>query len=392
MNLRKPHKPRRKGAIAVLMAFLAVPLLGMVAFAVDFGWIAYTQAQLQAASDSAVMAGAGLLSSGFATYAVSAGTAQAGVLTTSESSATTYAKNFAGYNGAGGISSLSLASSDVQYGYTTSSGSYTSPPGSGVYPNTITVTLRMDGSNNNSLGLFFAPILGMSTKNLTATSTAVIYVSGGMTGFNYNLGINGLMLPVALDVNAWNTFIATGQSPDGTVHTGSNGQPQLQVYPSPGNAPGNFGLLSIGPPATNTPSYSSWIDNGSSPSDLQYLDNNGLVPVSTSSPQPWAGGPGMKSSLQSDFASVMGQGRIIPIFQPVSESPYQAANGNGSNTTYNIVGFVGVSISEADGRGSNMNISVQSATVSDPTFNYTVVPAGEGSAGTPTMQPPKLTQ
>ncbi len=150
--------------------------------------------------------------------------------------------------------------------------------------------------------------------------------------------------------------------------------------------------MSTGAPASDTPSYRSWIDNGDTPSDMQYLENNNLMPVSPSSPKAWAGGPGMKSTLQSNFAGAMGQPRIIPVFQPVSTSPYQAANGSGSNTTYNIVGFVGVTITQADGRGSNMNISVQAATISDPTLIVSTVPAGEGSSSPATVLPPKLTQ
>jgi hypothetical protein len=209
------------------------------------------------------------------------------------------------------------------------------------------------------------------------------------------LNVNGVLLPVAMDVNAWTNFYATGQSPDGVVHLGSNGKPQLQVYPSPGNAPGNFGLLSVGAPSTDTPTFSSWIDSGPSSTDLSYLNSNNLVPASTSSPKTWAGGPGLKSTEQSDFASVMGQSRLVPVFQAVSQSPYQAAGGSGGNTTYNIVGFVGVTVSQADASGSNMTISIQPAATIDPTANYTsgsTVPAGEGSTSTTTMVPPKLVQ
>jgi hypothetical protein len=44
----------------------------------------------------------------------------------------------------------------------------------------------------------------------------------------------------------------------------------------------------------------------------------------------------------------MGKPNLIPLFQPVSVSPYQAASGNGSNTTYSIIGFVSVTISQAE--------------------------------------------
>jgi Flp pilus assembly protein TadG len=391
-NRKKLRQPRRKGVLAVLIAILAVPLLAMVAFAVDIGWIAATQSRLQAAADAAALAGAGQLSNGFPAFAVASSGSYSSIISSAETSATTYAENFANYNGAGNVNALVLSGSDVQFGYTNSSGTYTSPVGANVYPNTITVTLRMDGGLNTTLGLFFAPVLGMSTKTLTATSQAVAYVETGISGLNYSLGINGMILPVTLDVNEWNTFVATGQSPDGTVHLGDNGKPQLQVYPSPGNAPGNFGLLSVGPPTTDTPTYANWIDSGPSPSDMQYLENNNQMPISSSSPASWAGGPGLKTPLESDFSSIMGLPRLIPVFQPASQSPYQAASSTGSNATYSIVSLVGVTISEAGLRGGNMNISVQQATVSDPTIVYSVTPAGEGSSGTPTMAPPKLTQ
>src|SRR5205807_709981 len=48
----------RRGAMAPLMAILVVPLLGMMAFSVDLGWIMKTQAELQNIADSAALAGA----------------------------------------------------------------------------------------------------------------------------------------------------------------------------------------------------------------------------------------------------------------------------------------------------------------------------------------------
>ncbi|MEI8374371.1 MAG: pilus assembly protein TadG-related protein [Planctomycetota bacterium] len=394
MNHRTSRKPRRKGAITVLMAFLAIPLLGMVAFAVDMAWIASTKARLQAAADAAAVSGARQLINGYVLFNAPLATGKEYIISSAETSAKTYAKNFASYNGAGGVDSLTLNDSDIEFGYTSSSGSYSTTL-SGKFPNTCKVTLRRDGSANGSLALFFAPVLGISTTAVTATASATIYTGTTVSSFNYAAGINGGLLPVGLDVNVWTTFYATGTSPDGVVHRASNGSPQLQIYPSPGNAPGNFGLVSIGPPATSTPTFSSWLSNGPSPSDLQYFDDNNLVPVSLSSPKAWAGGPGLKSSLGNDFANAMNQSRLLPVFQPVSTSPYVAAGGNGSNSYYNIVGFVGVSITQADGSGSNLNISVQPVATVDPTMNYdpnTVVPAGEGSSTITTFALPKLTQ
>jgi hypothetical protein len=64
----------------------------------------------------------------------------------------------------------------------------------------------------------------------------------------------------------------------------------------------------------------------------------------------------------------MGKPNLIPLFTPVSTPPnYVAATGNGQNATYAVVGFVGVTISQATGTGNNMNISIQPTANVDPT-------------------------
>jgi Flp pilus assembly protein TadG len=393
MNSPKLHNRRRKGVVAILVAILSVGLFGMVAFAVDIAWIASTKARLQAAADAAAQAGARQLINGYVLYNYPLATGQASIISSSEATAKTYAKNFAGYNGAGEVSSLTLKDSDIEFGYTDKFGNYSVVTGASPFPNTVKVTLRRDSSANGALGLFFAPVLGISSESLTATATAVIYTATNVNSFNTSLGLNSGMLPVALDINVWRNFYATGQSSDGNIYNGLNGQPQLQIYPSPANAPGNFGLLSVGQPSSATPTYRNWIQNGPSVDDMQYLASNNLMPVSASSPEPWVGGPGMTTTLEGDFAGVENKPRLIPVFQPISTSPYQAAGLQGSNAYYNIVGFVGVTINQATGNGTNMNISVQPAGVIDPTLNYdptTLVPAGEGSTTTTTFALPKL--
>ena len=74
-----------------------------------------------------------------------------------------------------------------------------------------------------------------------------------------------------------------------------------------------------------------------------------MVPASAASPQAWDGGPGMKSSLSSDFAGIEGQAAIdSDLAASFHQSLPGRANGNGSNTTHNIVGFQGVTITQAD--------------------------------------------
>jgi Flp pilus assembly protein TadG len=120
---------RRRGAVAVLMAFLAVPFLAMVAFAVDIAWIVQSRSDLQNAADAAALAGAEQLMDGLVQYSLPGQTQQSTILTTAETSAKSYAKNFASYNVAGGNSSLTLADADIQFGFTDASNNFTAAPG-----------------------------------------------------------------------------------------------------------------------------------------------------------------------------------------------------------------------------------------------------------------------
>jgi hypothetical protein len=83
----------------------------------------------------------------------------------------------------------------------------------------------------------------------------------------------------------------------------------------------------------------------------------------------------------------MGVPNLIPLFIPTSAplgtplsqsvGSYVAANGNGQGATYAVVGFAAVTITQADGSGSSMNISIQPTAVVDPTaYIGTPKPAG----------------
>jgi hypothetical protein len=259
----------------------------------------------------------------------------------------------------------------------------------------VRVTVRRDSTANGPLGLFFSRVFGVQSTDLTATSAATIFTGSRFDGFRSDSVLRALLLPVALDVNEWNQFLITGQSGDGKIHPGPNGAPQLGVYPCPKNAPGNFGLLCIGPPSSSVTSFRDWIDYGASPGDLQYLTGQGMLPVSPESPKNWVGGPGLENTLGTDFDEAIGKPRLIPLFTPISTEPYQAAGNTGSNAYYQIIGFGGVIISEVQGNGVNMRISVQPCAVLDPTALYrtsSVVPAQSGSTLITTAAAPKLTE
>ena len=393
---------KRRGAVSVLVVVMLIAILACTALCIDIGWGALAQSQLQNAADSASAAGAAQLITNYSAYSIPSQSNQIGLIFSAKSSASSYCFRFAGYNKAGDVSSLALTNGDIQIGFTDASGYFDA--NSWNYPNTVKVKTRRDTTANGSLPLFIAPVLGTSKLNLTATSSATIYcglissfnpngggeVSSGITGglvSGYNLSgstFDCTLLPVAFDVNSWKQFLSTGASPDGTIQYDGGGTPQIKVYPSPKNSPGNFGMLCIGPWTNSNSIYSNWVLNGPNASDIAALIDAGSFPVRESAPKAWKGSPGVRSSLSSEFSQIIGHPRLLPLFKPAALSPYQAASGSGSNTTYDIVGFAGVKVNLVTGNGGNLYISIQPCDVIDPTAVFdsaTVYPLGAEPMG-----------
>jgi Flp pilus assembly protein TadG len=374
---------KRRGVVAPLAAFLVVALLAMMAFSIDIGYVVAVKSELQNAADAAALAGAEQLQQQFVLYYAPGQTQQQQIYTyvttntTDASAPIPTAQRFAGYNQAGNVN-LSLPASDVTFSYYDGT-TFSDPSYPNQFPNTVNVTTRRDGNANGSLGLFFAQFFGINTLDLTATASATIY-AGDVSSLQAISGVDAHILPVALDLNIWTNFVqANWTSPwlQGLTSNGPSNAMQLQVYPSNTNTPGSFGLVDLGPPATNSPAFRQWINNGETPNDINYLVNNNLVPVSVQSPKSWTVGTGMTSTLQTNFQLVEGVPNLLPLFVPVNPSTYPAASpGNnyvaassqGSNACYAIVGFVSVTVTQATDKGNaNMNISIQPMAGVDPT-------------------------
>jgi len=365
----------------------------MMAFAIDTGYMCLAQTELQNAADAAARAGSQSLQPYFVQYYLPGQGNQSGILNNAKAAALAVAKKYSSLNTAAGVN-IQLLDADVGFGFLDASGNYT--PSAPSFPNSVSVVARRDSLQNGPLALFFGAILGKPRQDLQATARTTMY-TGEVSSLQVVPGLRSRMLPVALDINIWQVFYQTGKSPDGKKHPGPNGAYQIQVYPYPKQTSGNFSLLCIGPPDGNSPTFRNWIDNGMAPSDIQYQVDHALVPVSPAAPKPWAGGPGMTDTLGANFADVLNLPNMIPLFRPISTSPYQAADSTGQNSTYNIIGFASVIVSEVSGNGSNLNLSLQPCAVSDASAVYTnVMPAGSGvSTTTGTMQTtflaPKLT-
>jgi Flp pilus assembly protein TadG len=143
---------RRRGAIAVLAAVFLVMLVGMIAFAVDIGYLAVVNTQLQAAADSAALAAAG-----------SSNLSQSGMVTV--------AQQFANANNAAGRA-IQLSASDVQFGtWDTSTRTFTP---SATAATAVKVTTRTGSGSGGATSLFFGRIFGLSSLNQQASAVAAV--------------------------------------------------------------------------------------------------------------------------------------------------------------------------------------------------------------------------
>jgi Flp pilus assembly protein TadG len=381
-------KGSRRGAVAPLTAIMMVPLLGLVAFAIDAGWMALSRSGLQDAADAAALAGAQqligqatpsvsgngsyVLQNGFTQYYMpGAGAQQTMIVNAATAAAIKSAKDFATYHSAGAVDHLVLLDSDIEFGMTDAGGNYTRlvAPYT-TFPNTIKVMLRLDANANGSLRLFFAPVLGTNTMDLQARASATIY-TGTIDSFNPGTSRSSRILPMAYDVNHWNNYLRTGNSPDGTQAVAdASGNSQLQVYPSPSTFPGNWGLLSLDQQNDNPATIGKWVGSGASGSDLQQEINAKLLPLSLHDPNQWdwKGFVFDNSSVQY-LNGHTGDTFILPLFKPVNQgspptySGYQPGVDQNGFRNYNIVQFAGVKISSPQ---QSSNIMIQPAPLIDP--------------------------
>ncbi len=140
---------RRRGAVIPLVAIMLGVILAMVAFALDIGYIALADTELQRTADACAIAAVQQLPS--------------------ESDAIAAAQSLA--IGNRGSSGPDLAVSDIQFGFWDRDTATFSAVASNV--NAVHVTLERSESRGNPLNLFFAHLLGMSEADVGATATAM---------------------------------------------------------------------------------------------------------------------------------------------------------------------------------------------------------------------------
>jgi Flp pilus assembly protein TadG len=339
-----------------MAAILAVVLVGMVAFSVDIGYVLSAKEELQRSADAAALAacwdygeklGQGNTSANAALMARSTAV-QYALLNSVTNSPMTVDPN-----------TSNDPSGDVVFGYIadfSDSASALQTDNPALY-NATRVTMHKTSSANGEVPYFFARVFGMTGQVLSATATAGIIRD--IKGFQAPLGGGNLnILPFALDQATWNNLVNNSgndqwqwNSSTSTSSAGSDGLVEVNLYPQGTGSPGNRGTVDIGGSNNSTADIARQILEGVSPDDLAH--HGGSLEFDASGKLPLNGDTGISAGVKDELASIIGQPRIIPIFETVS--------GNGNNANYSIVKWQGIRIMavKLTGSMSQKHVTIQ---------------------------------
>ena len=364
-RMRSHRRRSRRGSVLMLGALFMVVLVGMLAFAIDLGYVATVKNELQRTADAAALAGAyELLDFEELKDAADPSTRHDAVRDT--------AQRFAWSNPAGATAiyvpgnNANATDGDLVLGYVADP----ADPDDMHFDdeekyNAVRVRVRRDSVANGPLSLFFAPVLGMASKTLSVEATAIF--DKDVAGFKVtdNL-VNSKLLPYTLHIDDWNDAFVNGQDNFAhdakyeTVSSGGDDIKEVKLFPI-AVTPGNFGSIDVGPPNNSTADQRRQILYGPNADDFSYFPESTLKLGNVEEPLILNGNTGISAGVKSQLESIKGQPRILPLYSSVS--------GNGNNANFTIVAFVGVTIVDLKLTGSmnSKHITVQPAFVIDST-------------------------
>jgi len=150
-NCKSPRR-YRKGTVAVLTACMLVVIFGMVAFAIDVGYITHARAEFQRTADSSALAAA--------MYLPDQDKARQVAVSLADTNKETVGPN--------------LETSDVEFGYWDRDlATFVTPAPSHYLVNAVRVTVRRTELRGNPLQLFFAQIIGNAQADVTVSAIAM---------------------------------------------------------------------------------------------------------------------------------------------------------------------------------------------------------------------------
>jgi hypothetical protein len=354
--MRSTQRNRRGAAMIVGVIMMGV-LVTMLAFAIDIGYIAVSKAEARRTADAAALAGC------WKVYDGAVSNMNAASL---ENEALSAASSIALSNpvcNTGPVLSLDhQQSADFELGYMDSlSGTDPIVSDSSKPFRAVRVRIQKSEGINGQVPLYFARIFGQTGRDLTVESTAAMATK--IKGFSTpSSGASNKidLLPFAFDQTTWDAMLAGGGSDQyrfdaerNQVVAGSDGVREVNLYPQGTGSPGNRGTVDIGGANNSTSDIARQIVHGISADDLfelgkpLVLDNDGKMTLH--------GDTGISAGVKDELSSIIGQTRIIPIFESVA--------GNGNNSMYTIVRWVGVRVLavKLTGPMNNKHVIVQPA-------------------------------
>lgn len=381
------NSKKRRGAIAPLAAILMVFLLGMVAFALDIGYILMAKTEAQSTADAAALAGMSKLMNLLQTASMEKGSNNrfrpvqtSDHLNLAKEEVIAYANN---NKIAGDTVEIQLA--DIEIGFMANPVSMASDLiETSNWParpyNTVRVTVKRDDVHyGGKLTLIFGKMVGLQSVEITATATAAFQVGTPRFRGNYSMMQGedlvqnyGGILPFTVEQAQWNALynststgtvsytnfngqtetmqITDNFKKDGTA--GTDGNREIKMFPS-NTTEGNFGTINftLTKFGNSTQTLENLIINGPSESDWPALTT--ILGATTTNPVAVNGDPGISGGMENAVQSIIGKPRILPLFSNVS--------GSGNNAFYNLIGFVPIRIVAADLSSGNKYIQFQPA-------------------------------
>ncbi len=328
------HMNNRRGAVAAFVALLLIPMLALVALAVDYGYILVVRTDLQRAADHAALAAVQEL-------------IPAADGTQDEQAARDKVREFSRYNT--GDANFSVRDADIEIGRYNPTNVYNNFQilQNGTY-DTVRVTLRRDDVSNSPVSLFFARIIGITESQITASATAVL-----QKGSYLPPGAD--VLPFAVPQHSWDT---QGAGDSWSIY----GDGRLEDDTGAA-VPGNWGTLDIGSASNSTSELADQIRNGLTQADLTALHSTGTISsdehIDAGQTISLNADTGLSSGLRYAVTDSHGTTKVVPIFDTVSDD-------GGNNVMFEVVGWGVVEVVDSHWAGArNTRIEIRKSFMYD---------------------------